>query len=67
MTSGKITTAPRLVSEYFIKTENKHQIMNVHTKRNVLIPILSSLVMTDKGLEPAYIHVHVIGLTGDIL
>ena len=45
MTSGKITTAPRLVSEYLIKKENKHQIMNVHIKWNCLIPILSSLVM----------------------
>ena len=44
-TSGKITTAPRLVSEHLIKNENKHQIMNVHTKWNCLIPILSSLVM----------------------
>ena len=43
--SGKITTAPRLVSEHLIKNENKHQIMNVHTKWNCLIPILSSLVM----------------------
>ena len=45
MTSGKITTAPRLVSEHLIKKENKHQIMNVHTKWNCLIPILSILVM----------------------
>ena len=43
--SGKITTAPMLVSEYLIIKENKHQIMNVHTKWNCLIPILSSLVM----------------------
>ena len=46
MTSGKITTAPRLVSEHLIKNENKHQIMNVHTKWNCLIPILSNLVIT---------------------
>ena len=45
MISGKITTAPRLVSEHMIKEENKHQIMNEHTKWNCLIPILSSLVM----------------------
>ena len=45
MTSGKITTAPRLVSEYLIKKVNKHQIMNVHTKWKCLVPILSSLVM----------------------
>ena len=44
MISGKITTAPRLVSEHLIKNENKHQIMNVHTKWNCLIPILSTLV-----------------------
>ena len=43
--SGKITTTPRLVSEHLIKNENKHQIMNVHTKWNCAIPILSSLVM----------------------
>ena len=43
--SGNITTAPRLVSEYLIKNENKHQIMNLHTNCNCLIPILSSLVM----------------------
>ena len=45
MTSGKITTAPRLVSEHLIKNEKKHQIMNVHTQWNCLIPILSSLVI----------------------
>ena len=45
MTSGKITTAPKLVSEDWIKNENKQQIMNVHAKWNRLIPILSSLVM----------------------
>ena len=42
--SGKITTAPRLFSEHSLKNENKHQIMNVHTKWNCLIPILSGLV-----------------------
>ena len=42
--SGKITTAPRLFSEHSLKNENKHQIMNVHTKWNCLIPILMSLV-----------------------
>ena len=45
MTSGKITTAPRLVSDHLIKNEDKHQIMNVHTKWSCLIHILSSLVM----------------------
>ena len=45
MTSGKITTAPMLVSEYLIKNEKKHQIMNVHTKLKCFIPILSSLVV----------------------
>ena len=44
--SCKITTAPRLVSEYLIKNENEHQIMKVHTNCNCLIPILSSLVMS---------------------
>ena len=29
---------------YFLKPEHKHQIMNVHTKWNCLIPILSTLV-----------------------
>ena len=42
--SGKITTAPRLFSDYSLKNENKHQIMNVHTKWKCLIPILFSLV-----------------------
>ena len=42
--SGKITTAPRLFSEHSLKNENKHQIMNVLTKLNCLIPILFSLV-----------------------
>ena len=42
--SGKITTAPRLFSEYSLKNENKIQIMNVLTKWNCLIPILFSLV-----------------------
>ena len=43
-TSGKITTLPRLFSEHSLQIENKHQIMNVHTKWNCLIPILSTLV-----------------------
>ena len=42
--SGKITTVPRLFSEYLSEMKNKHQIMNLHTKWNGLIPILSSLV-----------------------
>ena len=42
--SGKITTVPRLFSEHLLQDENKHQIMNVHTKWNCLIPILSGLV-----------------------
>ena len=42
--SGKITTAPRLCSEYPLRNENKHQIINVHTRWNCLIPILFSLV-----------------------
>ena len=37
--SGKITTVPRLFSEYLLQDENKHQIMNVQTKWNCLIPI----------------------------
>ena len=45
MISGKITTTPMLVSQYLIKNENKHQIMNVLTKWKYFIPILSSLVM----------------------
>ena len=43
-TSDKITTVPRLFSEYSLQDENKHQIMNVHTNWNCLIPILSGLV-----------------------
>ena len=42
--SGKITTTPRLVSEYLPQTENKHQIMNIHTKWDCLMPILSNMV-----------------------
>ena len=42
--SGKIITVPRLFSEHSLKNENKHQIMNVHTKWNSLIPILFGLV-----------------------
>ena len=30
--SGKITTVPRLFSEHLLQDENKHQIMNVHTR-----------------------------------
>ena len=43
--SGKITTTPRLVSIHLIKNENKHLIVNVHTKWNCLIPILSTMGM----------------------
>ena len=43
-TSDKITTVPRLFSEQSLQNENKHQIMNVHTKWNCLITILSGLV-----------------------
>ena len=43
--SGKITTTPRLFSKHSLKKEKKKQrILNVHTKWNCLIPILSSLV-----------------------
>ena len=42
--SGKITTVPRLFSENLLQDENEHQIMNVQTKWNCLIPILSGLV-----------------------
>ena len=41
---GKITTIPRLFSEYLLQNESKHQIMNVHTKWNCLIPMLYGLV-----------------------
>ena len=37
-------TVPRLFSESLPQMENKHQIMNVHTKWNCLIPIVSGLV-----------------------
>ena len=37
-------TIARLFSEHLLQDENKHQIMNVQTKWNCLIPILSSLV-----------------------
>ena len=42
--SGKITTVPMLFSEHLLQDENKPQIMNVQTKWNCLIPILSDLV-----------------------
>ena len=42
--SDKITTVPRHLSEHSLKNENKHQIMNVHTKWNCLIAILFGLV-----------------------
>ena len=42
--SGKITTVPRLFSEHSLQNENKHQIVNIHTKWNCLVPILFGLV-----------------------
>ena len=42
--SGKITTVQWLFSKHSLQNEIKHQIMNVHTKWNCLIPILSGLV-----------------------
>ena len=42
--SGKITTLQKLFSEHLLQEEIKQQIMNVHTKWNCLIPILSGLV-----------------------
>ena len=42
--SDKITTVPRFFSEHSLQNQNKHQIMNVHTKWNCLIPILFGLV-----------------------
>ena len=42
--SGKITTVPQLFSRNSPSPNGKHQIVNVHTKWNCLIPILSSLV-----------------------
>ena len=42
--SSKITTVPKLFSEHLLQDEKKHQIMNVHTKWNCLIPNLSGLV-----------------------
>ena len=41
--SGKITTVPKLFSEHLLQDENKPQIMNVQSKWNCLIPILSCL------------------------
>ena len=40
--SGKITTVPRLFFEHLLQNENTHQIMNLHTKWDYLIPIFSS-------------------------
>ena len=42
--SGKITNVQKLFSENLLQDENEHQIMNVQTKWNCLIPILSGLV-----------------------
>ena len=39
--SGKITTIPKLFQEHLLQNENKHKVMNVHTKWNCLIPLLS--------------------------
>ena len=39
--NDKITTVPRLFSEHSKMKSIKHQIMNVHTKWNCLMPILS--------------------------
>ena len=41
--SGKITTVPKLFSEHLLQDESKHQIMNVHTKWNCLIPIYTHI------------------------
>ena len=41
---GKITTVSRLFSEHLLQDENKPQMMNVQTKWNSLLPILSGLV-----------------------
>ena len=41
---GKIATVPGLFSEHLLQIQNKHQIVNVHTKWNCLIPILFTLV-----------------------
>ena len=41
---GKITIVSRLFSEHLLQDENKHQILNVHTKWNYLMPIFSGLV-----------------------
>ena len=40
----KITMVPKLFSEHLLQDKNKHQIINVHTKRKNLIPILSALI-----------------------
>ena len=34
----------KLFSEHLLEDKNKHQIINVHTKRKNLIPILSGLI-----------------------
>ena len=43
--SGKITTAPRLFSDRSLKNQNKHHIMNVHTKWNCL------MLFSDRSLK----------------
>ena len=53
--SGKITTLPRLFSEHSLQKEIKHQIMNVHTKWNCLIPIcLVGQVLAVSGMREVY-------------
>ena len=42
--SDKITNPPKLYSKIWLFNENKHQIVNVHSKWKCLIPILSTLV-----------------------
>ena len=40
-TSSKITIVPTIFFEHLLQDQNKHQIMNVYTKRNCLMPILA--------------------------
>ena len=51
-------TSPRLFSEHSLQNENKHQIMNVHTKWNCLILILSSVAsFSDENISYIFFHV----------
>ena len=50
---GKVTTIPRLFLEHLFQNENKHQIMNVHTKWNQVLPVsgMKLLVTSNRYIQ----------------